>query len=181
MSADRRLPRESEEDWHSSVRGHISAICISCDYMLWWHPLRIFYHPYNIYCWSCSGVLTMMAQTHQADAKAHSLPIVITKMSKWTGLMGSIWETMSALENVSGELTKDVNYSTSNNCERIWLGTGMAPEAYFLPQCSLMIFAVYWKERKGGKKSSWCELTSPPVRLTLCQSSYQLISCRMWI
>lgn len=39
--------------------------------------------------------------------------------------MGSIWETMSALENVSGELTKDINYSTSNNCKRIGLGTGM--------------------------------------------------------
>lgn len=67
----------------------------------------------------------MIAQTHQAEAKAHSFPIVIIKMSKWTSLMGSIWETMSALENVSGELTKDINYSTSNNCKRIGLGTGM--------------------------------------------------------
>lgn len=93
-----------------------------------------------------------MAQTHQAEAKPHSFPIVVIKMSKWMVLMCSIWETMSALENVSGELTKDS--STSNSCTRVGLCTGMAPEACFLSQCSLTISAVFRKERKSVEKKS---------------------------
>lgn len=34
VSADRRAPREPERDWHWSVRGDISIICISSDYRL---------------------------------------------------------------------------------------------------------------------------------------------------
>lgn len=95
-----------------------------------------------------------MAQTHQAEAKPHSFPIVIIKMSKWMVLMCSVWETMSALENVSGELTKDINSSTSNSCTRVGLCAGVAPEACFLSQCSLMISAVFRKERKSVEKKS---------------------------
>lgn len=34
VSADRRVPRKPEEEWHCIVRGNISAICISSDYRL---------------------------------------------------------------------------------------------------------------------------------------------------
>lgn len=34
LSADRRVPRELEDNWHCSVGGNISIICISSDYRL---------------------------------------------------------------------------------------------------------------------------------------------------
>lgn len=105
----------------------------------------------------------MMAQTHQAEAKPHSFPIVIIKMSKWMVLMCSVWETMSALENVSGELTKDINSSTSNSCTRVGLCAGMAPEAGFLSQCLLMISAVFRKEGKGVEKKAAHENRHHPL------------------
>lgn len=42
LSADRRVPGDPEDNWHRSIRGNISVICISSDYRLWWHLSWVF-------------------------------------------------------------------------------------------------------------------------------------------
>lgn len=42
LSADRRVPGDPEDNWHRSVRGNISIICISSDYRLWWRLSWVF-------------------------------------------------------------------------------------------------------------------------------------------
>lgn len=42
LSADRRVPGDPEDNWHQSIRGNISIICISSDYRLWWHLSWVF-------------------------------------------------------------------------------------------------------------------------------------------
>lgn len=73
VSADRRAPREPEDDWHCSVRGNISVICISCDYRLWWCLSRVFcLLKCKLPKLPCTFI--MRVKTHQAGAITRFFP-----------------------------------------------------------------------------------------------------------
>ena len=111
MSADKRLSRESEADWRSSVAGHICHL-----HILWLYVMMVSIEDIVSPLYYVLLKLHWCSHDDGSDSSTWSqgtfFPHCNQKMSKWTDLMDSIWETMRALENVSGERTKDINYST---------------------------------------------------------------------